>query len=180
MSDMAVETQRERLTPGGRRLARAAGLFYLVTFVAGTIALITRGPVGMVAGAIAAAAYVAVTVLFYFLFKPVDRWLSLIAAIVSLGGIAVSAVRLLPVNPLVFFGVYCTLLALLIARSSFVPKVLGGLLAFAALGWFTFADPALARSLYPYNFAPGMIGEGALTVWLLALGGRRADAPAHA
>ena len=58
-----------------------------------------------------------------------------------------------------------------------MPKVLAGLLALAALGWFTFADPALARSLYPYNFAPGMIGEGALTVWLLTFKGAEASSP---
>jgi hypothetical protein len=166
------------VTPRARRLARAAGLFYLVTFVAGTIALVARGTAtGMVAGGIAAASYVAVTLLFYVLFKPVDKWLSLVAAIVSLGGIAASALRLVPVNALVFFGIYCSLLAVLILKSTFVPKVLAGLLVFAALGWFTFADPALARSLYPYNFAPGMIGEGALTVWLLAFSGRRGAEP---
>ena len=159
------------MTPRERRLARAAGLFYLVTFVAGITALVVRGPVGMAAGAIAAASYVAVTLLFYVLFKRVDRWLSLIAAVVSLGGIVVSATRLAPVHPLVFFGVYCSLLAVLIVKSPFVPHVLAGLLAFAALGWFTFADAGLARSLYPYNFVPGMIGEGALTLWLLTLRG---------
>jgi hypothetical protein len=158
---------QQRLTGGRATLARVAGAFYLVTFVAGTIALVGRGTLAMASGAIAAAAYVVVTILLYFLFEPVDRRLSLIAAIVSLAGIVVSAARLLPVHPLVFFGVYCSLLAILIVKSTFVPRVLGGLLLFAALGWFTFASPALARSLAPYNFAPGMIGEGALTVWLL-------------
>lgn len=161
------------LTRRRGRLTWIAGLFYLVTFVAGTIALVWRGPVGMVAGAIAAAAYVGVTILFYFLFAPVDQRLSLLAAVVSLAGIVVSAARLLPVHPLVFFGVYCSLLAILIFKSDFVPKTLGWLLAFAAIGWFTFAYPPLARSLAPYNFAPGMIGEGALTVWLLSRGVRR-------
>jgi hypothetical protein len=150
------------------RLAWIAGLFYLVTFVAGTMALAWRGPVGMAAGAIAAAAYVGVTILFYFLFAPVDQRLSLLAAIVSLTGIGLSAARLLPVHPLVFFGVYCSLLAILVFKSDFVPRALGWLLVVAAIGWFTFAYPPLARSLNPYNFAPGMIGEGTLTVWLLS------------
>jgi hypothetical protein len=35
------------------------------------------------------------------------------------------------------------------------------------VGWLSFLSPALGRSLYPYNLAPGIIGEGALTVWLL-------------
>ena len=29
---------------------------------------------------------------------------------------------------------------------------------------------SLANSLSPYNFVPGLIGEGALTVWLLVFG----------
>jgi hypothetical protein len=40
-------------------------------------------------------------------------------------------------------------------------------MVFAGLGWLTFLSPSLATFLYPYNFAPGMIGEGALTLWLL-------------
>ncbi len=35
------------------------------------------------------------------------------------------------------------------------------------LGWLTFGYPALGRALSPYNYAPGIIGEGALTLWLL-------------
>jgi hypothetical protein len=41
----------------------------------------------------------------------------------------------------------------------------------AAMGWLTFLLPPLAKSLYPYNLAPGIIGEGALTLWLLFKGG---------
>jgi hypothetical protein len=43
----------------------------------------------------------------------------------------------------------------------------GVLMVFAGVGWLTFAFPSLARSLSPFNFAPGLIGEGALTLWLL-------------
>lgn len=38
------------------------------------------------------------------------------------------------------------------------------------VGWLTFSSTALARTLTPYNFAPGIVGESALTVWLLASG----------
>lgn len=31
-------------------------------------------------------------------------------------------------------------------------------------------SPPLAKYLYPYNLAPGIIGEGALTRWLLVIG----------
>ena len=43
-------------------------------------------------------------------------------------------------------------------------------MVFAGLGWLTFLSAPLATFLYPYNFAPGMIGEGALIVWLLGFG----------
>ena len=48
--------------------------------------------------------------------------------------------------------------------------MLGALMVFAGLGWLTFLSPALANRLSPYNFAPGLLGEGALTLWLLARG----------
>src|SRR5204862_6534957 len=71
---------------------------------------------------------------------------------------------------LVIFGVYCLLIGYLILRSTFLPRAVGALMVFAALGWLTFLSPALARDLYPYAFLPGIIGEGALTLWLLLFG----------
>jgi hypothetical protein len=41
-------------------------------------------------------------------------------------------------------------------------------MALGGLGWLTFASPALATHLSPYNMLPGVLGETALTVWLLA------------
>jgi len=38
------------------------------------------------------------------------------------------------------------------------------------LGWLTFLSPPLATRLSPYILFPGLVGEGALTVWLLAKG----------
>jgi hypothetical protein len=60
------------------------------------------------------------------------------------------------------------LLSYLIIKSRFLPAALGALLVFAAIGWLTFLSPWLTHILYPYNIAPGIVGEGALTVWLLA------------
>lgn len=155
--------------------ARLAGLFYLLTFATGIAALFLRGAAGAAAGTIAGLSYIAVTILFYRIFRPVHQTISLIAAIVSLAGCAagvLATARLIPasIHPLVFFGVYCLLIGWLIDRSAFLPKFLGVLMAFAGLGWLTFLSPSLARSLSPYIMAPGMIGEGALTVWLLVVG----------
>src|SRR5207249_8313199 len=60
-------------------------------------------------------------------------------------------------NNLVFFGFYCLLIGYLIFSSTFLPRILGALMAFGGLGWLTFLSPALAHSLSPYNMAPGMI-----------------------
>jgi hypothetical protein len=158
-----------------RSLARIAGVFYLVTFLTGGAALFARGKSGLVAGLIAGACYIAVTLLFYYIFKPVNRSLSLLAAFTSLVGCAIgplSLVHLAPsnINPLVFFGFYCLLIGYLIFRSTFLPRILGVLMAFGGLGWLTFLSPPLANYVSPYNFAPGLLGEGALTLWLLVKG----------
>jgi Domain of unknown function (DUF4386) len=157
-----------------RSIARIAGVFYLLTFVAGTIELVF--PTGRIAAnLIADAAYLAVTVLFYQIFKPVSPRLSLLAAFFSLLGIitgALSAFHMSPfsINPLGFFGLYCLLIGSLILRSTFLPRVLGVLMAIGGLSWLTFFSPSLANQLFPYNMAPGIIGEGALTLWLLVVG----------
>jgi hypothetical protein len=154
-------------------MARIAGVFYLITIITGSIAVLTHGTWSTVSGLIAGLSYIAVTVLLYRLFSPVSRGLSLLACLVSLAGCAIGPLSLMlkwnlsADSPLVFFGIYCLLIGYLIARSTFMPKVVGALMAFAGLGWLTFAYPPLAHSLYPYVFAPGLLGEGALTVWLI-------------
>jgi Domain of unknown function (DUF4386) len=150
--------------------ARVAGVFYLLTFVTGIFSLLVRNGLGVAAGLAAGACYIAVTLLFYDLFKPVDKSISFLAAIVSFVGIVVGPLGITRVNPLVFFGCYCLLIGYLIFRSTFLPKALGVLMAVASLGWLTFLWPPLAKALYPYNMAPGIIGEGSLTLWLLAMG----------
>ena len=155
--------------------ARIAGVFYLLVFLTGGLALFVRGRLGSAAGLIAGACYIAVTLLFYYIFKPANRNLSLLAAFISLVGIIIGPLSLLhlapsQINPLVFFGFYCLLIGYLILRSTFLPRTLGVLMAFGGFGWLTFLSPPLANYLSPYNFIPGLIGEGALTLWLLAKG----------
>ncbi len=157
-----------------RSTARTAGVFYMVTFLTGGVALFVRGGLGLAAGLIAGACYVVVTLLFYGIFKPVNRSLSLLAAFISLAGCAIgplSRLHLAPdISPLVFFGFYCLLIGHLIFWSTFLPRTLGVLMAFAGLGWLTFLSPPLATRLSPWVFAPGILGEGALTLWLLVNG----------
>jgi hypothetical protein len=151
-------------------IARIAGLFYLLTFVSGILALVVRGSVAVSGGLVAGACYVVVTLLFYVLFKPVSRTLSSVAAAISLAGIVVGPLRLTSINPLVFFGCYCLLIGYLIFTSTYLPRFLGVLMAIAGVGWLTFLSAPLARALSPFVFGPGLLGEGALTLWLLVKG----------
>lgn len=164
-----------------RLKARIAGLFYLLTILTGAFAAFISGRLvvyGDAANLAATACYIVVTLLFYSLFKPVDSSLSLIAAVFSLVGCvlgALSVFHLVPspinsVNPLVLFGCYCLLIGYLIFRSTFLPRLLGVLMAIGGLSWLTFLSERLANYLSPYNLAPGILGEGALTVWLLVKG----------
>lgn len=156
-----------------RCVARLAGILYVLVFVTGIYALMElRG--SAVANLIAAACYIAVTLLFYYIFKPVNKSISLLAALVSLTGCVYGAASSFDVAPLkihvlVFFGVYCLLIGYLILRSTFLPRILGALMMFAGLGWLTFVSPALVKHLFPFNLAPGIIGEGALTLWLVIM-----------
>jgi hypothetical protein len=157
-------------------LARTAGLFYVLTIVSGMWALTGSGASRVAANAVAAASYVAVTVLFYFLFKPVHARISLLTAVVGLAGCGASALAMsgtwrLPFNALGLFGVYCLLVGGLIARST-LPRALAVLMVVGGLGWLTFLVPSLARALVPYNYAPGIVGETLLTLWLLVTGAR--------
>ena len=165
----------ERITESSPRFkARIAGILYLLTILTGALALVFVSG-RLFANLVATACYIAVTLLFYYLFKPVNRSLSLLAAFIGLAGCAIGALSsfdLAPtnINPLVFFGFYCLLIGYLIFRSTFLPRILGALMAFGGLGWLTFLSSPLADSLSPYNLAPGIIGELTLTVWLLVKG----------
>ena len=158
-----------------RSKARIAGIFYLLTILTGALAFFVKEPLRSAILLGSTGSYIAVTVLFYGLFRPVNRHVSAVAAVFSLAGCALSILGFfqlgLPwLNPLVFFGCYCLMIGYLILRSTFLPRILGGLMAFGGLGWLTFISPTLAAHLSPYNMAPGILGEGVLTLWLLTVG----------
>ena len=154
---------------------RLAGLFYLGTFATGIVAL-AAGTGMAAANAIATVCYVGVTALFYVIFRRVNPVLSAVAAVFSLAGCAVSALMAFhvpaPINPLALFGCYCILIGYLVAASTFMPRLLGIAMAIGGVSWLTFGVPAVARALVPFNYAPGILAEGALTAWLLVKGAR--------
>lgn len=88
---------------------------------------------------------------------------------------------------LTFFGFYCLLIGHLIFRSAFLPHSLSVLMTIAGLAWLTdsfvsLLSRPLAKDLYPWILAPGLFGEAALCLWILAIGvnarrSRRASSP---
>jgi hypothetical protein len=158
-----------------RRFARVAGVFYLLTFVFGITALRTSGTTSVAANLLGAVVYYAVTVMLFQLYKPVSPTGSMVTALFSFAALTIGVlsdcgVVRFPFNTLVLFGVYCIGLGWLTLKATFLPKAIGVLLIVAGLGWLTFVYPPLANRLGAFAMAPGMIGEGALTLWLLAAG----------
>jgi hypothetical protein len=118
--------------------------------------------------------YLVVTFLFYVLFRPVSGSLSLLAALFSLGGCVDMSLGLFhldsSVNPLLFFGPFCLLIGYLIFRSSFLPRILGVLMAVAGLGWLAFLIPAIPHYLSVAIEVFGFLAELSLCLWLLVMG----------
>ncbi|HYL93342.1 MAG TPA: DUF4386 domain-containing protein [Alphaproteobacteria bacterium] len=219
----------ERIAEASPRFkARIAGLFYFLTFLTAIPVVIVSSKIvvlgdaaatatnilaheplfrlGFAAYVVNLACYVVVTALFYRLFKPASRSLSLIAASFSIVACSIQAVStafylaplvllrdaqylsafkleqthalaLMSIKlhtqtyniGLVFFGFYCFFIGCLILRSTFLPRILGGLMALGGLGWLTFISAPLAKSLSPYNLGLGVLGELSLTLWLLVM-----------
>ena len=71
---------------------------------------------------------------------------------------------------LVFFGFYALLTGYLIIRSTFLPRILGGLSVLGGLGWLSFLYLPLGYRLFPYIAAFGILGAVSLLLWLLVFG----------
>jgi hypothetical protein len=227
---------KERVAEASPRFeARIAGVFYLLNIVTGVFAerfvggrLVVYGDaaatarnilahkhlfrLGLASALLCVACYIAVAALFYILFKPVNRSLSLLAAFFSLVGCAVQAFMciflLAPLiflggaQPwsvfnvdqlqalallffrlygqgwnvcLVFFGFYFLLIGYLIFRSTFLPQIVGVLMAIDGLAWLansfaSFLLPPLANYLSRSILPLALLGEGSLTLWLIVVG----------
>jgi hypothetical protein len=154
--------------------ARTAGGFYLLAMLAGVFGeFYIRGRAGYLLGLVAVGCFAVVTLLFYGLFKPVSKGLSLLAACSNLVGLAFEALRWNPWHvdvAMIFHAAYCLLIGYLVFNLTFLPRVLGVLIAIAGLSWLTIFLPALARHVAPYNVVAGFLGEGSLMLWLLVMG----------
>ena len=233
---MSKTAMKERIAETSPRFeTRFAGVFYLLNIVTGIFAerfvggrlvvyddatatarnILAHQPLfrlGLASALVCVACYVAVAALFYILFKPVNRSLSLLAAFFSLAGCAVQAFMCLflvaasivlgGAQPwsvfkveqlqalallffrlygqgwnicLVFFGFYFLLIGYLIFRSTFLPRIVGVLMAIDGMVWLanafaSFLLPHLGHYLSRSILPLALLGEGSLTLWLLLIG----------
>ena len=174
----AAEMMKRIAATSPRFKARMAGaFFFLIMLTAAFTELVARGRLSS-AGNIAAdivevSSMVAVTLLLFVIFKPVNRALSLLAASVNLMGLTFEVFQWQPRGVgigMVLHGFYWLLIGYLIFRSTFLPRILSALMAFAGLGWLTYLSTPLANYLSPYNLASALLGEGSVMLWLLVMG----------
>jgi hypothetical protein len=71
---------------------------------------------------------------------------------------------------LAFFGLWCVLTGYLILRSTFLPRILGVLLAIDGFGWMIYVYPPLAYSLFTFIAAASALAEIPLQLLLLIVG----------
>jgi hypothetical protein len=158
--------------------ARMAGvLFSLLVLTAGFTEFFARGKLSLAAdlaaGFIEVSCMIAVTLLLYDIFKPVDRRLSLLAASFNFVALTLELLQVLPhgVNiGLGFHGFYWIVISYLIFKSTFLPRILSALTAIAGLCWLTFLSPPLANYLSPYSLASALLVEGSVFLWFLVMG----------
>ena len=147
----------ELLKPVNRSLSLLAAFFSLMGCALWFVGCVFRLAVFVVLGG---AQYLSV-------FKP-EQLQALALVFLKLNGRAFSV-------GMVLFGFYCLLLGYLIFRSTFMPRILGMLVAIAGLGdligtFANFLSPTFAHHLDPYIGLPALIGELSLMLWLLVIG----------
>lgn len=198
-------------SPG--RLARMAGGLYLVNIVGGAFAIglvpallsspdaaVTAHNIqahellyrsGLMAHLLVTVTNVPMAVLFFDLFKVVNRRLALLDMCFTLVGTAIEAAGLL--NQFasltgasdmsatdydiytVFYGFDILCVGYLVFRSGFLPKVIGVLLAIDGVAYLVHSvvdvlAPGFAVHLEPWVNVFPLLGEGSLCLWLLVFG----------
>lgn len=157
-----------------RLIARLVGVFYLLAVLTAVSAeFFFPGRLGLAAVLIPISCSAAVTLLLYCILKPVNRSLSLLAMFFNLVGLGFEAFnfhyRGIPIG-MMFHGLYCLLAGYLIFKSTFLPRILGALMAFAGLVWLIYLLPSFAKYLSPYDTAFGLLAEALPMLWLLVMG----------
>ena len=155
----------------------AGGIFLFVILTAAFTQFFLRGRLGFAAdlsaGFIEVSGVIAVTLLFYEIFKAVNRSLSWLAASFNFLALTLELLQWIPRGVFIgigFHALYCFLIGYLIFKSNFLPRILGALMALAGLCWLVFLSPTLTHYLSPYHLALGLLGEASVSLWLLAMG----------
>ena len=172
---MVSLTERSEIT---RLRARVTGAVYLLYFLAviGAESLIGRVPIAYsdAANLGANVLYVVVTILLYDIFKVVNRNLAVFAVVMSVAGCVVQSLSLVHLTPphssLPIFGCFNLTIGYLILRSTFLPRVLGALMALSGLAWLTVLSAELVRHIGTYVEIVGIVAEACLMLWLLLMG----------
>ena len=76
---------------------------------------------------------------------------------------------------MVFFGIQCISIGYLVAQSTFLPRILGVILAiggtcYVIASFANFLTPSFGPRLVPFLMPVALIGEGSLGLWLLVKG----------
>ncbi len=154
--------------------ARLAGLFYAGNWVASIVSEFTRGKVSRTFLFLEAVTYTGVVVMLYVVIRIVGRKLAAIATVVGLVGCVMIAFesfhwRTTPGGGTRLIGIYWIILGYLMARSRFMPRILG--VSFS-LGGVLWAASSFRELRFGHWNALAGIPELALTIWLIAKGVR--------
>lgn len=157
----------ELLKPAGKTLSLVAAFFGLTGCIAGAaMSLDGLAPLVLLKGSPSLAAF------------GTDQLQALSMLSLRMSGVGLSIA-------LTYFGLYCLTLGFLVAGATFLPRVLGLLLALAGVaylagGFASFLAPAIANQISAYALAAAVFGESAFTLWLLAFGVNEAKWQAQA
>ena len=173
--EAVMETEVARRQPSSpARRARIAGALYVLSFLSAILAEeFLRGKIMRTAGFLPILCFAVVTLILYRIFASVNRRLSLLATLLNLASLASEALELHPrgINvALVLHGGYCLVIAALIFRSKFLPRILSAPMGLAGLAWMVSISPQFAREVHAYMQSAGFAGEGIFMLWLLAKG----------
>jgi hypothetical protein len=161
-------------SPRGRFIGLIYLLYFLVAISAQVLGQHHLSAFSTAMNVISFILYLTLAFLFFFLFRPVNKLVSLIAAIFSTVGCVIGTIGLFntaasQISPLWFFGPYCLLIGYLIFRSTFLPRILGVLMVLAGVGWLIYLSP-LEKYLVLYIEILGILAEASLMLWLIVKG----------
>ena len=119
--------------------------------------------------------YLVLALLFYGIFRPVSRRLSLAASACGVAGCTIGLYhyvlrRTPPISSIPFGALFILLTGVLIVRSTFLPRILGWLMVLSGIGWLLYLLPATPKLLSGNIGGFDFFVELLLALWLLIKG----------